>query len=156
LLKKWRLPVGEHVAFAKNVDEVIKQIESFANIRANLAYQTDGMVVKVDSFRQRDVLGATSKAPRWVIAFKYAAEQMPTTLLGVDWQAGKNATPPPVARMEPVSLAGTTVSNATLHNIDHIRKLDIHLGDTIIIEKAGEVTPYVRQSVPEKRPRGAK
>jgi DNA ligase (NAD+) len=156
LLRKWRLPVGEQVKFAKNVDAAIKEIESFAEIRGNLAYQTDGMVVKVDSFRQRDILGATSKAPRWVIAFKYAAEQMQTKLLEVDWQVGKNGTLTPVARMEPVFLAGTTVSNATLHNIDQIRKLDIHLGDTIVIEKAGEVIPYVRQSVPEKRPRGAK
>ncbi len=156
LLRKWHLPVGEHVTFAKNIDEAIKKIEAFADIRAKLAYQTDGMVVKVDSFQQRDILGATSKAPRWVIAFKYAAEQMQTVLLSVDWQVGKNGTLTPVARMEPVFLAGTTVSNATLHNIDQIRKLDIHLGDTIVIEKAGEVIPYVRQSVPEKRPRGAK
>jgi DNA ligase (NAD+) len=156
LLRKWHLPVGEHVKFAKNIDEAIKTIESFANIRGNLAYQTDGMVVKVDSFRQRDILGATSKAPRWVIAFKYAAEQMQTVLLSVDWQVGKNGTLTPVARMEPVFLAGTTVSNATLHNLDQIRKLDIHLGDTIVIEKAGEVIPYVRQAVPEKRKKGAK
>jgi DNA ligase (NAD+) len=156
LLRKWHLPVGEHVKFAKNIDEAIKTIESFASLRGNLAYQTDGMVVKVDSFRQRDILGATSKAPRWVIAFKYAAEQMQTVLLSVDWQVGKNGTLTPVARMEPVFLAGTTVSNATLHNLDQIRKLDIHLGDTIVIEKAGEVIPYVRQAVPEKRKKGAK
>jgi DNA ligase (NAD+) len=114
------------------------------------------MVVKIDSFAQRDRLGATSKAPRWVIAFKYAAEQMQTVLRACDWQVGKGGTLTPVARLEPVFIAGTTVSNATLHNIDQIRRLDLHIGDTIVLEKAGEVIPYIRQAVPEKRPKGAK
>jgi DNA ligase (NAD+) len=156
LLKKWHLPVAEHVTHAKNIDEVIKTIEAFATARGKLAYQTDGMVVKVDSFAQREKLGATSKAPRWVIAYKYAAEQMQTVLLGVDWQVGKGGTLTPVARMEPVFLAGTTVSNATLHNIDQIHRLDLHMGDTVVVEKAGEVIPYIPQIIPEKRPKGAK
>lgn len=154
-LKKWHLPVTEHATLAANIDEAIETIEKFADTRGNLPYQTDGMVVKVDSFAQRRELGATSKAPRWVIAFKYAAEQMQTVLRSVDWQVGKAGTLTPVARMDPVFLAGTTVQNATLHNLDQIRRLDLHIGDTIIIEKAGEVIPYVRQSVPEKRPRHA-
>ncbi len=156
LLKRWHVPTNEQTTLAKTIDEVIAAIEAFASVRGKLAYQTDGMVVKVDSFAQRDLLGATSKAPRWVIAFKYASEQMQTKLLEVDWQVGRSGTLTPVARMEPVMLGGTTVSNATLHNIDQIRKLDIHTGDTLVIEKAGEVIPYVRQVVPEKRPRGAK
>jgi DNA ligase (NAD+) len=156
LLKKWRLPVAQHSSLAKDIGEVIQTIEAFAQVRGKLAYQTDGMVVKVDSFKQRDRLGATSKAPRWVIAYKYAAEQMQTTLLGVDWQVGKGGTLTPVARMEPVFLAGSTVANATLHNIDQIHRLDLHLGDTVVIEKAGEVIPYIPQVVPEKRPKGAK
>jgi len=156
LLKSWKLPVAEHTTHAGDIDAVIAGIEQFADVRGELAYQTDGMVVKVDSFAQRDRLGATSKAPRWVIAFKYAAEQMQTIVRAVDWQVGKGGTLTPVARMDPVFLAGTTVQNATLHNIDQIRKLDLHLGDTVVIEKAGEVIPYVRQSVPEKRPKGAK
>ncbi|MDP9175428.1 MAG: NAD-dependent DNA ligase LigA [Planctomycetota bacterium] len=156
LLKTWHLPIGEHTTLAADIDEVIKTIEAFEEIRGKLTYQTDGMVVKVDSLPQRERLGVTSKAPRWVIAFKYAAEQMATVVREVDWQVGKGGTLTPVARMDPVFLAGTTVKNATLHNIDQIRKLDIHLGDTIVIEKAGEVIPYVRQAVPEKRPRGAK
>jgi DNA ligase (NAD+) len=156
LFKSWRLPVGEKLTLAHSIDEVIKAIEAFAEIRGKLAYQTDGVVIKVDSFPQRDRLGATSKAPRWVIAFKYAAEQMQTVLREVDWQVGKGGTLTPVARLEPVFLAGTTVSNATLHNIDQIRKLDLHLGDTVVVEKAGEVIPYIPQAVPEKRPKGAK
>jgi len=156
LFRKWHLPVSEHTTFAKSIDEVIEAIEKFAEVRGKLAYQTDGVVIKLDSFEQRDRLGATSKAPRWVIAFKYAAEQMQTVLREVDWQVGKGGTLTPVARLEPVILAGTTVQNASLHNIDQIRKLDLHLGDTVVVEKAGEVIPYVRQAVPEKRPKGAK
>lgn len=156
LFKRWHVPVGEHLTRAKSIDEVIAAIRDFAEVRGKLAYQTDGMVVKVDSFEQRDRLGATSKAPRWVIAYKYAAEQIQTVLREVEWQVGKGGTLTPVARLEPVFLAGTTVQNASLHNIDQIRKLDLHLGDTVVVEKAGEVIPYVRQAVPEKRPKGAK
>jgi DNA ligase (NAD+) len=156
LFKNWHLPVGEHTTLVHSVDEVISSIEKFGEIRGKLAYQTDGVVIKVDSFEQRDRLGATSKAPRWVIAFKYAAEQMQTILREVDWQVGKGGTLTPVARLEPVFLAGTTVQNASLHNIDQIRKLDLHLGDTVVVEKAGEVIPYVRQAIPAKRPKGAK
>jgi DNA ligase (NAD+) len=156
LLKGWGLPIGEHLTFAKTIDQVIETIEKFANIRGKLAYQTDGMVIKVDSLSQRDQLGATSKAPRWVIAFKYAAEQKQTIVREVDWTVGKSGALTPLARLEPVFIAGTTVSNATLHNIDQIRRLDLHVGDTIVLEKAGEVIPYVREVVKEKRPKNAK
>jgi DNA ligase (NAD+) len=155
-LKAWHLPVNEHLTHAKSIDEVIKAIEKFADVRGKLAYQTDGVVIKLDSYEQRAALGATSKAPRWVIAYKYAAEQMQTVLKEVDWQVGKGGTLTPVARLEPVFLAGTTVQNASLHNIEQIRKLDLHIGDTVVVEKAGEVIPYVSQAVPEKRPKGAK
>jgi DNA ligase (NAD+) len=156
LFKSWHLPVGEHLTRADSIDDVITAIEKFAEIRGKLAYQTDGVVIKIDSFEQRQKLGETSKAPRWVIAFKYAAEQMQTILREVDWQVGKGGTLTPVARLEPVFLAGTTVQNASLHNIDQIRKLDLHIGDTVVVEKAGEVIPYVRQAVPGKRPKNAK
>jgi DNA ligase (NAD+) len=155
-LADWRLPVNEHTTQAKNIEQAIAAIEAFADIRGKLSYQTDGMVIKVDSFEQRQKLGATSKAPRWVIAYKYAAQQMQTILREVDWQVGKGGTLTPVARMDPISLGGTTVKNASLHNIEQIQKLDIHLGDTIVVERAGEVIPYVRQVVPQKRPKGAK
>jgi len=154
--KKWGIAISEHMKFVAGIDQAIRDIEQFAFVRGKLAYQTDGMVIKVDSFAQRDRLGATSKAPRWVIAYKYAAEQMQTVLKAVDWQVGKGGTLTPVARLEPVFLAGTTVQNATLHNIDQIRKLDLHDGDTVVLEKAGEVIPYIRQAVAEKRPKHAK
>src|SRR5205823_3933509 len=92
LLKRWRVPIAESTSRAVNIDEALKLIEAFATSRGKLAYQTDGMVVKVDSFKQRDRLGVTSKAPRWVMAFKYQAEQMQTVLKEVDWQVGKGGT----------------------------------------------------------------
>ena len=156
LLKKWRLPVNEHEGRANTIDEVLAAIDEFQKVRGKLAYQTDGMVIKVDSLAQRQRLGATSKAPRWVIAFKYPGEQAQTVLKDVEWQVGKLGTLTPVARLEPVFIGGTTVQNATLHNIDQIRALGLHVGDTIVLERAGEVIPYVVQAVPEKRPRGAK
>jgi DNA ligase (NAD+) len=156
LLKKWHLPVAEFTQQAKDIEEVLKHIAAFAESRGKLAYQTDGMVVKVDAFSQRERLGYTTKAPRWVIAYKYQAEQMQTELKGVDWQVGKGGTLTPVGRLEPVFLAGSTVSNATLHNIDQIRRLDLHYGDTIVVEKAGEVIPYVSQVITAKRPARAK
>lgn len=156
LIKKLGFPTAPHLAQCKDIDDVVKKIEAFAEDRGKLPYQTDGMVVKVDSFAQRDLLGVTSKAPRWVIAYKYPAEQVQTVLKSVDWQVGKNGTLTPVARLEPVFVAGTTVSNATLHNIEQIEQRDIHLGDTVVIEKAGEIIPQVVQVVANKRPKGAK
>jgi DNA ligase (NAD+) len=156
LIQHWGLPVAEEVKFCKGIDEVIAHIEGFAKVRGKLAYQTDGMVIKVNSFDQRDRLGFTAKAPRWVIAFKYPSEQVQTQLHGVRWQVGKGGALTPVADLEPVFVAGSTVARATLHNIEQIERLDIHVGDTVIVEKAGEVIPYVSGVVAEKRPKGAK
>jgi DNA ligase (NAD+) len=156
ILRELGIPLPEHIAQASDIEEVLATMERFAKVRGMLAYQTDGMVVKVDSFKQRQRLGATSKAPRWVIAFKYPAEQVQTVLKSVDWQVGKGGTLTPVARLEPVFVAGTTVSNASLHNIEQIQQKDIHLGDTVVIEKAGEIIPQVVQVVAEKRAKGAR
>lgn len=155
-LAKWGIPIPESTQQANTIDDAVKIIELFAATRGKLAYQTDGMVMKVDSFAQRDRLGATSKAPRWVIAFKYPAEQMPTLLRDVRWQVGKGGTLTPVADLEPVFIAGTTVQRATLHNIEQIERLDVRIGDTVVIEKAGEIIPQVVQVIPEKRPANAK
>jgi DNA ligase (NAD+) len=156
MLNKLGIPIGEFLTAADSIDGVIEKIEAFAKTRGTLAYQTDGMVVKLDSFAQRKILGETSKAPRWVIAYKYPAEQMPTTLLNVEWQVGKGGTLTPVARLAPVFVAGTTVSNASLHNIEQIEQKDIHIGDTVVIEKAGEIIPQVVQVDLTKRPKHAK
>lgn len=156
LLKTWGLPLPKEVTRAANVDDAIAQIRAFEKIRPTLPYMTDGIVMKVDAFKHRDQLGATSKAPRWVIAYKYETEQQPTVLNAVDWQVGKGGSLTPVGRVEPVFIGGVTVSNVTLHNIDQIRKLDLHLGDTVVIERAGEVIPYLVQAVKDKRPKGAR
>lgn len=150
------LPIAEDVSRAKDIDQVAERIRAFAEKRGTLAYQTDGMVVKVDSRRQRDRLGYTSKSPRWVIAYKYPAEQVQTVLERVSWQVGKNGTLTPVAELAAVFVAGTTVRRATLHNIEQIDRLDLRAGDTVVVEKAGEIIPQVVQVVLEKRPSGAR
>lgn len=150
-LQAWKIPVTPRVKIVDSIDDVLREIEAFAQQRGKLGYQTDGMVVKVDSLRQRQILGANSKSPRWVFAYKYPAERVQTVLNGVDWQVGKLGTITPVAKLDPVFVAGTTVSNASLHNVDQIRRLDLHEGDTVVIEKAGEIIPQVVQVVLEKR-----
>jgi DNA ligase (NAD+) len=155
ILKGFGLKCPEHVRRVKTIDDVIQFIKSFATIRGSLAYQTDGIVVKVDSLAQRVRLGATSKAPKWVIAYKYQAEQAQTVLRDVEWQVGKLGTVTPVAKLEPVFLAGTTVQNASLHNRDQIRRLDLHFGDTVVIEKAGEIIPQVVTVLKKYRRPGA-
>jgi DNA ligase (NAD+) len=152
---KLGIPVSEHAERVDSVDEVIRRIEDFAKVRQKLPYQTDGMVVKVDDFAQRAKLGQRSKAPRWVIAFKYQPDQVETTLSGVTWQVGKLGTLTPVAELEPVFVAGTTVKRASLHNIEQIQRLDVRVGDRVVIEKAGEIIPQVVKVVVEKRPRGS-
>lgn len=156
LLRGWGLPLPGDVVRVENIDEAIRIINEFQARRRTLPYMTDGMVMKVDSFDQRDRLGATSKAPRWIIAYKYETEQQPTRLLNVRWQVGKGGNLTPVADLEPVFIGGVTVTHATLHNIDQIRRLDLHHGDTVILERAGEVIPYVVAVVEEKRPQGAR
>jgi DNA ligase (NAD+) len=156
LLRHWGIPLPKEVWRVANVDEAIKCLHEFEKVRPKLPYMTDGMVMKVDAFSQRDRLGATSKAPRWVIAYKYETEQQPTVLHDVRWQVGKGGSLTPVGDLEPVFIGGVTVTHVTLHNIDQIHRLDIHYGDTVVVERAGEVIPYVVEVVKEKRPKGAK
>ena len=156
LLRKWGIPLPKEVWRVEDIDDAIKCIHEFEKIRPKLPYMTDGIVLKVDHFLQRDRLGATSKAPRWVIAYKYETEQQPTVLKDCRWQVGKGGTLTPVGDLEPVFVGGVTVTHVTLHNIDQIQRLDIHYGDTVVVERAGEVIPYVVEVVKEKRPRGAK
>ncbi|MBC24084.1 MAG: DNA ligase (NAD(+)) LigA [Phycisphaerae bacterium] len=145
------IPVSDSIVQACSVDEVTKAIESFDRRRGSLPFAVDGMVVRLDRFDQQEALGSTSKSPRWCIAFKYPAEQARTVLLKVDWQVGKGGTLTPRATMEPVLVAGTTVSHATLHNIEEIRRKDIRIGDHVIIEKAGEIIPQVVEAVVDSR-----
>ena len=123
---------------------------------SNSTYQIDGMVIKIDRFDQQDSLGATGRAPRWCISYKYAAEQAQTKVLSIDVQVGKTGILTPVANLEPVQLAGTTVKRASLHNFDEIERLDVRVGDTVIIEKAGEIIPQVVEVKKEFRKTGTK
>lgn len=142
-LSKLGIPISPLMRSTCDIDELISWIEQFASERDSLGFGVDGMVVRIDTFAVQAKLGATSKSPRWCIAFKYPAEQGRTTLERVDWQVGRNGTLTPRATMTPIGLAGTTVSHATLHNIEEIRRKDIRIGDTVWVEKAGEIIPQV-------------
>ena len=143
LLRKLGLPGTERWWLADSVEEILRAIHELDRIRHDFAYQTDGAVVKVDAFSQREVLGFTAKSPRWAIAFKYEAERVETRLLDILVQVGRTGTLTPVAALEPVVVSGSTVSRATLHNEEEIERKDIRIGDTVLIEKAGEVIPAV-------------
>lgn len=149
---------GVPIADAETTDDfdaAWNYIERFDQTRHTLPYAVDGVVIKVDRFDLRDELGQTSKFPRWAIAYKYAAEQAETVLLKVEWKVGKTGRVTPRATMEPVLLAGTTVRHATLHNADEIERKGIHLGDTVVIQKAGEIIPQVLRVIEEKRKKRA-
>lgn len=151
LLDKAGLRKADLVWHAKSADELVNAIHELDARRHALPYETDGAVMKVDSFEDQNELGATSKAPRWAIAYKYQPEQAETKVLSVDVQVGRTGALTPVARLEPVFLSGSTVSNATLHNFEEIERKDIRVGDTVIIEKAGEIIPAVVIVKKEKR-----
>jgi DNA ligase (NAD+) len=154
--KKWGLPVSEHMKRVKGIAGVLQYIEEWNEKRKSLPYDIDGIVIKVDSFELQEKLGFTSKFPRWAVAYKYKAEQAETKLLSVDFQVGRTGAITPVANLEPVHLSGTVVKRASLHNEDQIKLLDLHYGDTVVVEKAGEIIPQVVGVVKEKRPEGAK
>jgi DNA ligase (NAD+) len=156
LLKKFGLPVTERWWVAASVDEILDAIHELDGIRHKFAYQTDGAVVKVNSFAQRERLGFTAKSPRWAIAYKYAAERVETRLNDIIIQVGRTGILTPVAMLEPVLVSGSTVGRATLHNEDEIKRKGIRIGDTVVIEKAGEVIPAVVDVLRSKRPRDAK
>ena len=151
LVKSWGVPANAHSKAFATIDEVVARVEAFREERHGLEYGVDGMVARVDRFNLQRDLGATAKAPRWAIAFKYPAEQARTRLVEVEWQVGKGGTLTPRATMEAVFVAGTTVRHATLHNIEEIRRKDLRVGDVVIIEKAGEIIPQVVEAVVGER-----
>ncbi len=156
-LRKIGFVTTDHLTRCRNADAVLDYIRTFAETRKKLPYDTDGVVIKVNDFAQRDQLGATAKAPRWCIAYKYQPERAETQLVRVNFQVGKTGTLTPVGEFDPVPfISGTNVYRASLHNFDEIERKDIHLHDRVIIEKAGEVIPYVVGVVKEKRPANAK
>jgi DNA ligase (NAD+) len=154
-LKDLGLPVNSHIEKAKDINEVIDICMSWADRRAGLPYQTDGMVIKINRHDQRRILRETGRAPRWCIAYKFPAERAQTIVESIAVQVGKTGALTPVANLQPVLLAGTTVKRASLHNFDELRRLDVRPGDTVMIEKAGEIIPQVVEVKKEFRPDGA-
>ncbi|MCX7908260.1 MAG: NAD-dependent DNA ligase LigA [Ignavibacteria bacterium] len=152
LMKQMGLPVSTNSKLCKNLDEVFAFINEWETKRHSLPFQIDGIVIKVNSLEQQTKLGTIARAPRWAIAFKYEAEKATTILKNITLQVGRTGIVTPVAELEPVFLAGTTISRATLHNADYIEQLDLRIGDTVIVEKGGEVIPKVSGVVLEKRP----
>ena len=146
-IRRFGVPTSPMCRRCTTVDEAVEIIESFRQSRNELGYGVDGMVVRLDDFAQQETLGATAKSPRWAIAYKYPAEQVRTVLELVDWQVGKGGTLTPRATMRAVRVAGSTVRHATLHNIEEIRRKDLRVGDTVVVEKAGEVIPQVIEVV---------
>lgn len=155
LLDRLGLHRSDLVWRAETADEMLAAIGELDRKRRGLPYETDGAVVKVDSVALQQSLGATSKAPRWAIAYKYEPERVETLLKAVTVQVGRTGVLTPVAELEPVFVSGTTVSRATLHNEEEIRRKDIRVGDTVVIEKAGEIIPAVVSVVADRRPEGA-
>ncbi|MDB6035574.1 MAG: ligA, partial [Verrucomicrobiales bacterium] len=150
-LKELGFKTPEKTWFCSSVDEVLQSIKDLDSVRRKFNYETDGAVIKLNSFAQREKAGFTSKAPRWAMAYKYEAEQAETKLKAVTIQVGRTGALTPVAELEPVHLAGTVVKRATLHNEDDMRRKDIRIGDTVTIQKAGEIIPEVMGVVLTKR-----
>jgi len=143
LLKNYGLPANEHPRICSSIDEVHATISEFDKLRHELPYETDGVVIKVNQTNLRDQLGSTSKFPRWAIAYKFEAEQATSRINNITLQVGRLGTITPVAELEPVLLAGTTVKRASLHNEEEIHRKDIRIGDSVLVEKAGEIIPQV-------------
>lgn len=150
-MSKQGIKINENFKVFDSIDDVVKHIEYWTENRGTLGYEIDGMVIKVNSFTQRDELGFTAKSPRWATAYKFPAEKKKTKLLDIQIEVGRTGTITPTAILEPVRLAGTTVSRATLHNEDYINERDIRIGDTVIVQKAGEIIPQVIQVFTEDR-----
>jgi len=150
--KKWGFKISEHGKIAKNIDEILEYISYWDKKREELPYEIDGIVIKVDSLSKQKQLGFTAKSPRWAISYKFLAERVSTKLLSIDYQVGRTGAITPVANLEPVFIAGTTVKRASLHNADQIELLDLRIGDTVYVEKGGEIIPKVVGVESELRP----
>jgi DNA ligase (NAD+) len=151
-VKSWGFKVSDAARQCRNLDEVMEFIAHWEHERHNLNFEIDGIVIKVNSYQQQRNLGFTAKSPRWAIAYKYKAETALTTLLGIEYQVGRTGAITPVAKLKPVPLAGTVVKNASLHNADQIEKIGLRIGDTVFVEKGGEIIPKIVGVDLAKRP----
>ena len=155
-LKKWGIPVNPHIKNIFGSDEIQEYHHDMESKRNDLPYEIDGTVYKVNSFSQQEILGIRSRSPRWAIAGKFKAQQVTTIIKDIDVQVGRTGAITPVARLEPVQVSGVTVTNATLHNQDEIDRKDIRIGDTVLVERAGDVIPKIVKVIIEKRPQKTK
>lgn len=156
LLKELGFKVNPEYKVCNNIQEVLNVCKQFEQMRDELEYEVDGAVIKVNSIRQQNILGSIAKSPRWAVAYKFKAKQAFTKIKDITWQVGRTGTITPVAELEPVFLAGSTISRSTLHNIDEIKRKDIRVGDKVIIEKGGDVIPKIVSVVLADRPKNAK
>jgi DNA ligase (NAD+) len=150
-VKKLGVPIVENLRLLDTLDDVFRYYKDMCERRETLAYEIDGIVIKIDDLETRDALGSRSKSPRWAIAYKFPAREEVTQVLAVDWQIGRSGKLTPVARLKPVGISGVTVSNATLHNPSQIEKLDVRIGDWVQVTRAGDVIPYVVKAIPDRR-----
>ena len=156
LLQQWGVPVAQQHSVVRGLEGLLAYYRELGAARARLPYDIDGVVYKVNSIAQQQQLGFVSRAPRWAIAHKFPAEEATTTLLDIEVQVGRTGALTPVARLAPVFVGGATVTNATLHNEDEIRRKDVRIGDTVVVRRAGDVIPEVARVVIERRPRDAR
>ena len=154
-LKKWGLRINPETKVVKNAKDCLVYHHHLGEKRAKLSYEIDGVVYKVNDIHQQHELGFVSRAPRWAIAHKFPAEEVLTTIEAVEFQVGRTGAMTPVARLHPVFVGGVTVSNATLHNMDEVKRKDIHIGDTVIVRRAGDVIPEIVAAIKEQRPHDA-
>ena len=155
-VKEWGFPVAEHTKLCANIDEVLNFIHYWDTARHQLTFDIDGIVIKVNDYSYQEELGFTAKSPRWATSFKFKAERVETILESVSYQIGRTGAVTPVANLKPVLLAGTTVKRASLHNANEIERLDLHEGDTVYVEKGGEIIPKIIAANLEKRHSGLK
>jgi len=156
ILKKLGFKINEHYKKCENIEQVIQACRMFEALRDNLKYEIDGAVIKVNVLMHQNTLGAIAKAPRWARAFKFKPKQTSTIIKSITWQVGRTGAVTPVAELEPKFLAGSTISRATLHNFDEIERKNIRVGDTVVIEKGGDVIPKVVEVVLSERPSGSR
>ncbi|MFM7067668.1 MAG: NAD-dependent DNA ligase LigA [Gammaproteobacteria bacterium] len=153
-LRDWGLPVSRLQEAVSGVEGLLDYYRRMGERRASLPFQIDGVVYKVDSYGLQERLGFVSRTPRWAVAHKFPAEEAYTTVRGIEWQVGRTGAITPVARLEPVFVGGVTVSNATLHNLDELRRKDVRIGDTVVMRRAGDVIPEVARVLFDRRPDG--
>ena len=154
-LKRWRFPVNDLIKVCEAPDAVETCFEHLEAVRPELDYEIDGLVIKLNSIEAQANMGFVARAPRWATAYKFPAEEATTVLEGVDFQVGRTGTITPVARLKPVEVGGVVVSNATLHNMDEVKRLDLQILDTVIVHRAGDVIPKVVRNLPNLRPASA-